>query len=272
MKPYSYFKTIAKIGLAGSFIKSIIAFLFVTLLPQIAFLLPSKLKLSNYQFLIIMAVVIFILVPCFRMGAIGFVSDSLLKKKTSLGNIFDGFKYVLKLIPLIFSKILPVIPFAVMAYIVFNYMSPETFEVLTKYANNPLENAKLLSSITDKDYMLMILFEISLIISLVLSIVLASYFAFTEYIIYSEKLSGIKALIKSMKMLKGHILYYIGFNFSFILWYLASGITMGASTLILNPYKEAAFILFYNYLRFENGEIEIPEPVKKAEEELNEEE
>ena len=84
MKPYRYFKTLAKLGLAGNFIKSIIVFSFVTLLPQLLFLLPSKIDFKGYQIIIIMAITMFLLVPCFRMGAIGFVSDALSKKKMLL--------------------------------------------------------------------------------------------------------------------------------------------------------------------------------------------
>ena len=47
VKDMQDFKTLAKLGLTGNFIKSIIVFSFVTLLPQLLFLLPSKIDFKG---------------------------------------------------------------------------------------------------------------------------------------------------------------------------------------------------------------------------------
>ena len=270
MKPYRYFKAIAKLGLRGSFLKNIVAFIFVSMLPTLFMLIPEKFQITGYKFLYISIPVIFVIIPCFRMGAIGFLFDSLSKKKTSLGNIFDGFKYFLKLIPLGITKILSVIPLVLAGYYMLNAISPETMELLTEFAENPMENQKLIEAISSQEIVKMYISEIAVITAFVIAIIVTAYTSLTEYIIYNEQMSGFKSLIKSIKLMKGHILYYIGFNLSFILWYLASAFTMGISGVIVAPYKEASFIIFYDYLRFLNGEKNMPEDIEEQNETLEE--
>lgn len=262
MKPYRYFKAIAKMGLSGSFLKNIIAFIFVSMLPTLFMLIPEKFQITGYNFLYISIPVIFVIIPCFRMGAIGFLFDSLSKKNPSLGNIFDGFKYFFKLIPLEISKIISFIPLFLSGYYMLHAISPETMEMLTKFAENPVANQSILESISNQEIIKMYISEISLITSLVIAVIIKAYVSLTEYIIYNEEMHGFKALIKSIKLMKGHILYYIGFNLSFILWYMASAFTMGISGAIVAPYKEASFIIFYDYLRFLNGEKNMPEDIE----------
>lgn len=259
MKPYRYFKVAAKLGLSGSLIKCMVAFLFITLLPRLAQLLSGKFAFSTYQFLIIMAITTLVIIPCFKMGAISFLFDSLLKKETSLGNMFDGFKYIIKLIPLTVVKIVSYLPFALVIYLAYTFLSPETMDTLMEYANDPMNNIQLLATIADRDFYVMFLSELGIIISIIISIIITSYVALTMYILYDEKLSGIKAVLRSIKLMKGNILYYIGFNLSFIFWYFASSLTFGYSDLYLNPYKEASFIMFYSYLKHKNNEPEIIE-------------
>ena len=132
-------------------------------------------------------------------------------------------------------------------------------------------NIMLLNKISDNDFYIMFVAEMSLIITLIVAAIINSYLALTEYILYNEKLSGIKSIIKSIKLMKEHIIYYIKFNLSFILWYVASAFTGGYSDLYLTPYKEASKIMFYNYLRYINGECEPAEIPAEEDEPLKEE-
>ena len=255
MRPYRYFKTLAKLSLAGKYFKCIIAFLFVSLLPSLILLIPQKFtSLTINQFLWILIPAYFILIPCFRMGAIGITFDAIEKKEISLGNLFDGFKYFFKLIPMMIAKFLSLAPLALTVYIFYKRNEYTLVKLFADYINNPSENIDKLLNISDKDASILLTFEFFFIASVIFAILVSCYLLFTEYIIFNEKVSGLKAIGKSIKLMKGHILYYIGFELSFILWHLASSFTYGLSTLILNPYKEATFIIFYNYLRFSNGE------------------
>ncbi len=260
MKPYRFFKTSAKINLGRSFLKCIIAFLFVSLLPNLILLLPQSLDLSRTQTLILLFTSTFILIPCFKMGAIGFMIDSIEKKETSLGNMFDGFLYIFKLIPLILTKLISYLPLILVMFLTYKLISKEAFDILKEYTLDPAKNVDMLVKIPQSDLYTMFFSEVGIVISFFISIIINAYVSLTNYILYSEKLSGIKAVIKSIKLMKGHILYYIGFNLSFIIWYIASVFTDKFSDIIFIPYKEASFIIFYNYLRFKNGELKIQNP------------
>lgn len=256
MKPYRYFKQTAKINLGKNFIKCIIAFLFVSLLPNLILLLPGSFNLTRTHTIILFILSTFFLIPCFKMGAIGFMIDSLEKKETSLGNMFDGFLYLFKLIPLILTKVISYIPLFLVMFITYKLMSKEAIDILKEYALDPVNNIDILVKIPQSDLYTMFFAEAGIVISILISIIVSVYVSLTNYILYSEKLSGIKAVIKSIKLMKGHILYYIGFNLSFFIWYIISAFTQSFSDIIFIPYKEASFIIFYNYLRFENGEFE----------------
>ena len=252
MKPYIFFKTSAKINLGRNFIKFIVAFLFVSLLPSLILLLPSSLNLSKIHTLILLILSTFILIPCFKIGAIGFMIDSMEKKETSLGNMFDGFLYIFKLIPLILSKIISYIPLMLVIFLAYKLISKEAMDILREYALDPAKNIDILVKIPQSDFYTMFFTELGVVVSIILSIIINAYVSLTNYILYSEKLSGIKAVIKSIKLMKGHILYYIGFNLSFFIWYIVSAFTQGFSDTIFIPYKEASFIMFYKFL---NGEF-----------------
>lgn len=267
MKPYRYFKQAAKINLGKNFIKCIIAFLFVSLLPNLILLLPGSLNLQRTHTIILFIISTLFLIPCFKMGAIGFMIDSLEKKETSLGNMFDGFLYLFKLIPLMITKIISYIPLALVMFITYKLLSKEAMDILKEYALNPVKNVDILVKIPQSDLYTMFFAETGIVLSIAISIIVSVYVSLTNYILYSEKLSGIKAVIKSIKLMKGHILYYIGFNLSFFIWYIISAFTQNFSDIIFIPYKEASFIIFYNYLRFKNGELEIKQSVNDIKEE-----
>lgn len=256
MKPYRLFKTLAKLNLGKNFIKCVIAFLFVSLLPNLILLLPNSLELTRNNTLILLLLSTFILIPCFKIGAIGFMIDSIEKKETSLGNMFDGFLYIFKLIPLMISKIISYIPLILVIFLTYKLISKEAIDILKEYALDPAKNIDILIKIPQSDLYTMFFSEIGIVASFVVSVIISAYVSLTNYILYCEKLSGIKAVIKSIKLMKGHILYYIGFNLSFFIWYIISAFTHGFSDMIFMPYKEASFIMFYKYL---NGELEIQE-------------
>jgi len=255
MRPYKYFKTIAKMRLTGKYIKCIVAFLFVTLLTNLLTILPGKINLDMYQYLIFSIPSYLILIPCFRMGAIGIVFNSLENKDAPFGNLFDGFKYIFKLIPIFITKLISFVPLFITGVFFYKFASDDLIKGIIEYSSHPDQNTlDSLSLILENNSLFITMVEMFFVLSMVISIIVSCYIALSEYILYNENTSGIKAVIKSIKLMRGHILYYIGFNLSFILWHIAASFTYGLSTLILNPYKEAAFIIFYNYLRFAEGE------------------
>ena len=157
MKPYIFFKTSAKINLGRNFIKCIIAFLFVSLLPS----------------LIILST--FILIPCFKIGAIGFMIDSMEKKETSLGNMFDGFLYIFKLIPLILSKIISYIPLMLVIFLAYKLISKEAMDILREYALDPAKNIDMLVKIPQSDFYTMFFTELGVVVSIILSIIINAF-------------------------------------------------------------------------------------------------
>ena len=258
MQSYSYFKNLAKKGLQGNFTKCMIAFLFVSLLPVLSSALQSKFPKSEIMLLISGIVITVILVPCFKIGAIEFLFKAISKTPASLGDIFNGFKYILKLIPVGIARLISFLPLIIASRVFINALPKEVMDILLEFSNNP-ENIELLNKITDAQLNTMLIMELVFIASIIISIYLNTHLSLCEYILCNERVSGIKSVIRSIKLMRGHILYYIGFSLSFILWYLFAAFTGGLSLIILYPYQQAAYIMLYMELLYreakKNGEI-----------------
>ncbi len=262
MQSYSYFKELAKKSLQGNFIKCMIAFLFVSLLPS--FISAFRMRFSELGIIVTITGLIstLILIPCFKMGAIEYLFESIRKNKPPLGNMFNGFKYILKLIPVELARLISFLPIIISSIILINILPKETMDILTEYSKD-LTNSEILKLIPVSQFKTMYIMEIALTLSVALSIYLNTHLSLCEYILCNEGISGTKSVFKSIKLMKGHILYYIGFSLSFILWILAGIFTGGLSDIILHPYKQTAFIMFYMELLYKNKNIEVNEDTIK---------
>lgn len=262
MKSFRFYKALARTAIGGTnFLKAIIVFLLVSLLPNLITLLTSKINTENIWVIAGSILVLYLsLMNPFNMGAIEFLMNILTNKEYSVGNIFDGYKYILKLIPVSAVKFIPYLIMGGIAYLFNMLIDSNITDILLKYIEDPYGNIALLQSISDKDLLLIFLFEITFISAMLLIVLVDAYTALTPYILYDRqdlKFSGFKAVLMSIKMMKGHILYYIGLTLSFIPWHLASMITMGLIGLYATPYIEATRIVFYYHLKSDFTELKI---------------
>ncbi len=253
MQSYSYFKKLAKKSLQGNFIKCIIAFLFVSLLPTLVSTFGERFPEMGISFTVISAVVALIIIPGFKMGAIDYLFGIIRREPITIGSMFNGFKYIFKLIPVEIARLISFLPLIIASIVFINILPKETMQVLTEYMNNP-ENAELLTKITDAEYNIMAIMQFVWIFTGILAIYLNTHLSLCEYILCNEGVSGFKSVFRSIKLMKGHILYYIGFSFSFILWILAAIFTSGISLIILHPYQQASYIMFYMELSYKDAQ------------------
>ena len=254
MQSYSYFKKLAKKSLQGNFVKCIIAFLFVSLLPTLTSAINTRFSEYTIPVAVTGLISSLILIPCFKMGAIEYLFETIRKNKPPLGNMFNGFKYIFKLIPIGIARLISFLPLIIVSIVLINMLPKETMDILTEYYNNP-SDAEILNAIPMIEYKTMFFLECLFIISAALSIYLNTHLSLCEYILCNEGISGIKSVFKSIKLMNGHILYYIGFSLSFILWVLAGAFTGGISNLILYPYQQTSYIMLYMELLYRNSGI-----------------
>ena len=84
----------------------------------------------------------------------------------------------------------------------------------------------------------------------VISIVLITFVSITYELVYfvmndNEGLSPIAALKQTRQMMKGHKLYYLDLQYSFLGWHLLSTLTLGIAGLYVEPYLTQTITLFY---------------------------
>ncbi|MBE7021461.1 MAG: DUF975 family protein [Ruminococcaceae bacterium] len=266
MQTYRYYKELAKKSLQGNFIKCIVAFLFVSLLPVLNSALEMRFPDNTKLLTVISLISTVILVPCFKMGAIEYLFDTIRNNKPPLGNMFNGFKYILKLIPVGLARVISFAPFIIASIVFINIMPEETMNILTEYAKDT-SNTEILKAITDEQFNTMYIMELIWIFTVIISVYLNTHLSLCEYILCNEKASGFSSVFKSIKMMKGYILYYIGFSLSFILWFMAAAFTGGISLIILHPYQQTAYIMFYmdRLLKDSEADIEINDDTIKEE-------
>ena len=219
-KPFGYYKEVAREKMAGKILKLSPVIIMSVILPL--FLngyLSIFYKEDNELFNNIISILssIFILVP-FEMGFTIFYMNHFRDKASKVGDVFDGYKFIIKLIPYILLTEL--VSFALVWGMGFIMSVSET----------------LIPLVTTVVTVLMFVIQI--------------YISFTTNFLYDEEeKGGIKALVNSIKMVNGNILYITGLCFSFTLWMFAIMFTFGIAALYVIPYMEFTLIAFYEDLR-----------------------
>lgn len=174
-----------------------------------------------------LALNLFVIAPL-SQGSVNFILDFSRLKKTSVGQIFDGYK--------LFFQILV------------------TTVINTAVCNGLLLFGQWASSKTGNiaGYVIMIALYIAVIYFSV-------GFSQVSFLLYDKTKNPFKAIKMSFSLMKNNILKYISLHFSFILWYLGIMITGGIFTVWLLPYLMTARAVFYNDLiGFREDVIEEP--------------
>ena len=173
---------------------------------------------------LITLVIDFIMILCvlqpFSMGHKIYMMNIIRGGEASVGNMFDGFAYALKLLPQV-----------VLTMVISYLLAFGMIFVMGGLQSNPLF---ALIGI----FMLLIYLFISAIINL------------SCYLVYDQGGESLKCLFKVFVFLiKGNIIKYIGLHLSFILWYLAALVTFGTITFFVMPYVEASVAAYYDEVR-----------------------
>ena len=197
--------------------------LFVNMYLSVIF--KDNVKLNLIAELVITA---FVIIP-FTMGkSLFFMSFLDPELKVSVASMMDGYKYIIKLIPYIILELL----LSVGVYFVSLRLPP----VIDINAQIPFET-RLIVTVT---------VAVVAIVKLLTS--------FTTYILCEDnKISGFKALIKSIKLTFPRFFYIVGLTFSFMLWYFLIPLTSGLIVLYLIPYTELTMIMLYKDITEEKG-------------------
>ena len=223
MKPFFYYKLKAKQVLRGNLIKPAIVSFFITLISTFVTLYFSMFTTDNSILDIALeALASLLVIQPFSMGSTIFFMKFIEEKDVNVGTVFDGYKYILKLIPYFIIVTLISLGFSLCV----DYFSGFILEKVPFFA-------------------------LEIFIGLVIVVfILEAYLSFVFYILYEEKeTNGIKAVIKSVKMLKGRILYFIGLHLSFILWILSALFTFGVTLFYTIPYMEFTKLMFYKDIK-----------------------
>ena len=229
MKPFFYHKFKAKQALRGRFGKAAIVTVFMLFLTFVINIYLTEVLKSNYTLNIITELIVtaLVLIP-FNMGkTVFFMSFLNPEEKVSVGSVLDGYKYIIKLIP----------------YTVIELM----LTLFTYFMLLQMPDISDVSKLSQSSAFLML--TVSLIAA-----VIKIFTSFTFYILCEDrKISGIKALIKSIKLTALNFFYILGLTLSFFLWYLLLVLTSGIIMLYLIPYTELTLIMLYKDIT-EEGE------------------
>lgn len=222
MRPFAYYKILAKRILAGKVFVAGIVTLFSLLLSLFINLYAKQFYTDNeiLNTVISAAISIFVVYP-FSMGVTVYFMNLAKDRTPKVGDVFDGYKYFFKTLP----------------YVLFSVV----MSLLSNYALNILGERTAGSGD--------IFTDILTIIVIMLPVFIQLYLTFTFYIIYDEDASGIKAMIKSFKLTKGKLLYLISLNLSFIPWFLLLLVTLGCAIFYLVPFMELTMIMVYEDLK-----------------------
>ncbi len=98
-------------------------------------------------------------------------------------------------------------------------------------------------------FIVLIAFEV-LFIAKVLSIILSQYIG-----IDNPDYTGKQCVDKSVELMKGYRLKYIGLTLSFLGWIILSYLTFGMGFVFLIPYMQVSYVYFYEKILEEKSEI-----------------
>lgn len=166
----------------------------------------------------------FIMVLCilqpFSMGHKIYMMNIVRGQEASVGNMFDGFSYALRLLPQ-----------AVLTMLISYLLAFGMNFVMGGIRSNPL-------------------FALLGILMLLLYLFVSAVINLSCYLVYDEGGNSLKSLLQvTIFFLKGNIFKYIGLHLSFILWYLAAIVTFGTITFFVMPYVEASVAAYYDEIR-----------------------
>ena len=166
------------------------------------------------EILIVFAFELFILMP-FNMGyKIYMLAVAAKESEISVGRIFDGFSYLLKLIP---SALISV-----------------GLSTGVSYLTVILSKISLFAGILIGGVILLLLCSIWLNVNVC--------------VLYDSRMGPFKCLAEAFKLLfiSGGIFKYISLYLSFILWFIAIIFSMGTLSVFVMPYtEESAVVLYY---------------------------
>jgi len=179
--------------------------------------------MGTNNFIVTMAIDI-IMIVCvlqpFSMGHKIYMLNIVRGEDASVGNMFDGYAFALKLLP---QAILNMVISYLLAFGM-NF-------VFAGIQSNPL-------------------YIIVGILLLLVYLLVAAVINLSCYLVYDEGGNSFKCLVKVLVFfLKGNIIKYIGLHLSFILWYLAAIVTFGTITFFVMPYVEASVASYYDEVR-----------------------
>lgn len=171
---------------------------------------------NNYYMTLLIEFMLYacIAVP-FSMGVSVYMLKFVRGEEVSVGNVFDGYIYALKLIPVA---------------VIMLALSAATDYIVGLSIVNP-ENALYMGA--------------GVLVSL-LSAFIGIVIKFTYYLMYDNDGNLFASLKASLNyMLGGGIWKYLGLMFSFILWVFAIPFTFGMLAFMVLPYMETAATIFY---------------------------
>lgn len=219
-RSYRDFKIAAKFALRGRLTKIMVVYMFIVMLTVAANLFSMKFTTENYYInILIQGLIILLVLEPFSMGAVTFNMAFLKGNNYNVGMIFDGYKY--------FFKILPYSVISILVSVAYNF-------IFNRYADTIFTS---------------LLSQIIVFAALLIMTVIKLCMSFTYYYVYDNpEISGFGAVIKSFKILRKNIMYYIGLNLSFVWWVFGITFTYGALMLYVYPYMEITKIIYYKYL------------------------
>ena len=139
-------------------------------------------------------------------------------EEVSVGNVFDGYMFALKMIPL------AIINLGVSWGINVTAEMAETGNMLMMAGG---------------------------VVVLILLVIVSFIIDFSLYLIYDNNGKTIKSLLKvALYMFKGGIVKYILLGLSYILWFVGILITAGMLSFFVYPYLEASKTVLYEEVKF----------------------
>ncbi len=162
--------------------------------------------------LVLQFMLYFCIVTPFSMGARIYMLRFVRGEDTSVGDVFDGYRYAIKLIPVIIINM-------------------ATSYMLVFCVN--------------------MMFSPLMILALIIYLVVTAITGFSLYLIYDNDGKTFKSLREmTAYMLKGGIIKYVALVLSYILWFIGILMSFGMLTFFVIPYMEAARAVFYDDINF----------------------
>lgn len=168
----------------------------------------------------------------------------------NVSDLFNGFKInPVKSVCLFLLTMLFYLPIVLIASLVM------LLPLLTVFGVSLLDNGVILSTLISL-FVLIPVIIIDMILFAVSTTALNAYLFASFYMLVEGDDRSIFAILKdSRDFIKGRVLEYIVFNFSFLGWYLTVPFTLGLSLLWLMPYINISYAIYYRELSSKGVEV-----------------